>query len=138
MIQYRKMAEFIELIETILIVINLLLYFLKLLKVVEQKFFAPIQVDFQATSDRTQKSLNDDDCEDPTEKTSALPAIVVTKSPRRVVFSVKPVPVHPVSVVQKEYVHLPPKIIDRPVIQKEDVQVPPQVHEKPKVVVQKE
>lgn len=55
----------------------------------------------------------------------------------------KPVYIHThseVPVVQKEYVQLPPKIIDRPVIHKEIVQSPPQVHvvEKPRVVIQKE
>lgn len=55
----------------------------------------------------------------------------------------KPVYIHThseVPVVQKEYVHLPPKIIERPVIHKEVVQLPPQVQivEKPKIVVQKE
>lgn len=55
----------------------------------------------------------------------------------------KPVYIHThseVPVVQKEYVQLPPKIIDRPVIHKEYIQSPPQIHvvEKPRVVIQKE
>lgn len=232
--------------------------------VVEQKLFAPIQVELQAnTNARSQKKLNDDDCDDTTQRTSALPNIVVTEGSRRVLENVdiqqntkiqkvvykdepkqnlvfgarvssttrnpcdqslpcstarayrpsstarprtfntsplppprlyttariaatprvvstpvvvstprvvttpaavvstvtaapvrpipvqtivteKPVYIHThseVPVVQKEYVQLPPKIIDRPVVHKEVVQLPPQVHvvhEKPKVVVQKE
>lgn len=55
----------------------------------------------------------------------------------------KPVYIHThseVPVIQKEYVHLPPKIIERPVVHKEVVQLPPQVQivEKPRIVVQKE
>lgn len=55
----------------------------------------------------------------------------------------KPVYIHThseVPVVHKQYVQLPPKIIERPVIQKEVVQLPPQVQivERPRIVVQKE
>lgn len=69
----------------------------------------------------------------------------VTPVPVATVFPVteKPVYIHThseVPVVHKEYVQLPPKIIDRPVIQKEFVHLPPQIQvvEKPKVVIQKE
>lgn len=73
-------------------------------------------------------------------------ALVTTPVPVRPappVVTERPVYIHThsqVPVVQKEYVQLPPKIIDRPVVQKEFVQLPPQVHvvEKPRVVVQKE
>lgn len=55
----------------------------------------------------------------------------------------KPIYIHThseVPVIQKQYVQLPPKIIEKPVIHKEVVQLPPQVQivERPKVVVQKE
>lgn len=217
--------------------------------VVEQKLFAPTQVELQAINDRNQKRLNDDDCDDPTERTSIGPNIVVMEGTKRVqenvdiqqntniqkviykdeprqnlvfgarvasttrnpcdqnlpcstarayrpsstprprtfnttplppprfyttprivatsrvvttpaaavVSTVTPLPVRPVHtvtekpvyihthsevpVVQKEYVQLPPKIVERPIIHKQVVQLPPQVHvvhEKPKVVVQKE
>lgn len=50
-----------------------------------------------------------------------------------------PLPVTPVpikTVVHKEYVHLPPRIIERPVVHKQVVQLPPQVQivERPKIV----
>lgn len=84
------------------------------------------------------------------------PTAVVHSTVTPVVAAVTPVPVRPiptitekpvyihthseVPVVHKEYVHLPPKIIEKPVIHKEFVQLPPQVQvvEKPKIVVQKE
>lgn len=55
----------------------------------------------------------------------------------------KPVYIHThseVPVVHKQYVQLPPKIIEKPVIHKQVVQLPPQVHvvERPRIVVQKE
>lgn len=222
--------------------------------VVEQKLFAPIQTEYQAFNDRGQKKLNDDDCDDPTERASVVPNVVVTEGLRRVqenvdiqqntkiqkviykdepkqnlvfgarvasttrnpcdqslpcsttrayrpstarprtfntsplppprlyttaripaprvvatpvavssprivttpaavvssvtpvqtIVTEKPVYIHThseVPVVHKEYVQLPPKIIEKPVVHKEVVQLPPQVHvvhEKPKVVVQKE
>lgn len=78
-----------------------------------------------------------------------VPLFPVTPIPIKTVTKVipvvteKPVYIHThseVPVIQKEYVQLPPKIIEKPVIHKEYVQLPPQVQivEKPKVVVQKE
>lgn len=78
-----------------------------------------------------------------------LPPLPVTPIPIRTVTKVvpvvteKPVYIHThseVPVIQKEYVQLPPKIIEKPIIHKEFVQLPPQVQivEKPKVLVQKE
>ncbi|XP_031622842.1 uncharacterized protein LOC116340470 isoform X2 [Contarinia nasturtii] len=55
----------------------------------------------------------------------------------------KPVYIHThsqVPIIQKQYVQLPPQIIEKPVVHKEIVQLPPQIQvvEKPKVVIQKE
>lgn len=74
----------------------------------------------------------------------ATPVVAVTPIPVQPLrFTEKPVYIHThseVPVIHKEFVHLPPKIIEKPVIHKEFVQLPPQVQivEKPKVIVQKE
>lgn len=67
--------------------------------------------------------------------------VPVTPAPIRTVTKVteKPVYIHThseVPVVQKEYIHLPPRIIEKPVVHKQVVQLPPQVQivERPKVV----
>lgn len=82
---------------------------------------------------------------------AVIPVVAVTPipvQPPRPVSTIVPVTEKPVyihthsevPVIHKEFVHLPPKIIEKPVIHKEFVQLPPQVQivEKPKVIVQKE
>lgn len=69
-------------------------------------------------------------------------ATVVPVQPQTIVTE-KPVYIHThsqVPVIQKQFVQLPPQIIEKPVVHKEFVQLPPQIQvvEKPKVVIQKE